>query len=1539
MDESGWAIDTGKHVRVHWRHDGQVKCWTCVVGEQKGASFSVREVRGDSFPWGGDNEILSPKQDEWKFVRRTCIEDAVKDMCSACSDGSRGRCSREAMEHDPQDMPSFEQTHSNQKGVATENNRSVEGMSLDWVAPCESNESCHNQKASRPPSEWCPCCQKKSRKLRCLHTRERVNGCHWKLISKPKTSVVDCLEEHHPNEIKHRAEDERFVCTTCDSDMSSDPRGLLQRATFHLRSSGCKRVEGKKKESQRAMSFFRRAGFKLKVPGPSFVKPMIHIDPNLACKGFWFEEVVTGKHTCDPSMLLDSVPHPGDNCHPVEGQRFEVIGADGKKVSMAGTFMHENCNGFCLNAEEIGPSKHWMCGHCERTPRDDVFQKRLKRASQSHLKDRSKIDTKRLRRSQLVDRLRTSSSKLRKERGIHSWTRFTFAESRCKHKKQRDDAAEAKANLKKGNVHGLMENTKRLSLEGAFKKRKVLHNYLMDTIGLAVRQMDSDDSGDAKLMRGVRHHKSTKRLFMALQLQNGPKESSFSGPIFCVASEDETPVRPEPQRDPVTDTTDGLCGKATADHKCDPLHETAVGDPSNDDGDDAAWNRTLRGLSTSVFSTHVSIIETVPLTDLLPHVCIHIQPTCNRFDATPHVAEKWKQLLKVFEEVISSRLPIHLVGNGSDGDARRALMQLLDTHKAHSSELAHTLNAVGFNMAGLKVLNEDGSLKTVRNLHMQGPKHKAKKLDSCMNIAGRSLVLGNCTADGRALQAVVDVKNGDDVVDHGLRMEDVNRDDRQNFEACVRRSSLKVSELMRTRLRGSHRTPGTETMIELNREFMTTFFGKKTTLATRIERAGHIVTFLRLWSLEVKGNQQLRLNANFMPHQSFNHIVLSCMSAVPRVKLFRDSSPHRPCRLDLPGSDVCERTFSDAGGFGQTASHMRNHNTKEFRDFITRNDALTRLHVGEHKMHDHVRHKKTECDHRCHEDTEEDDADLTDHPTDEEMKKRWEAGSERARRKCCELGMNDMPNDLLQDPSAADDLQGFDTKGMAQCERHMREANEDAAAAAQNNNDGFDNLADDLFRAMDLLAPPGGDDDDEDDDEGDDRGGGGGENGRIRRGRRHGHALDVRTPSGKFITKQKAVHLVLQSLERNSPGHLGPKLSKDGQRKVSQSADMAAKRSLLASCGADGLHHSEHDLRPGADVALRSTNLGSDTGILHFAEITRMTKLPSNGRRVLAMRPVKLSDPPKSLHCSFQFRVEAEDSPTNDGSRKHHCGPDGNVGMDTTQHDAVKNIVDDLQPRRMDQEAKEANAVRTIANQMGDSQSRPRRASTVTRVGRSTGISGMLRRMNVLEAWKKAFATKMEHLNWEVCSIEHLDDDACDSAQDKGRRDHVEAMDTFSQRTPTPPDTTSSDDTKGTKSSGGGGAGERKVGSSSNSTNSINNSVASRNLELLLATFGPLTKLDNPCLLEYMNAHPIEALLTQVERCCGCTAKVPLAYLLRNDNWYRCEGIDERGCGILYSYSFCSKMPFSDDIGLLCSTLLHRFLARIPMFLSAEVGC
>eukprot|EP00466_Bigelowiella_natans_P014802 jgi/Bigna1/66645/fgenesh1_pg.2_\ len=137
MDESNWAIDTGKHVRVHWRHDGQVKCWTCVVGKQKGASFSVREVG-----------------DEWKFVRRTCIEDAVKDACSACSDGSRGRCSHEAMEHDPQDMPSFEQTHSNQKGVVTENNRSVEGMSLDWIAPCESNESCHNQKASRPPSEW-----------------------------------------------------------------------------------------------------------------------------------------------------------------------------------------------------------------------------------------------------------------------------------------------------------------------------------------------------------------------------------------------------------------------------------------------------------------------------------------------------------------------------------------------------------------------------------------------------------------------------------------------------------------------------------------------------------------------------------------------------------------------------------------------------------------------------------------------------------------------------------------------------------------------------------------------------------------------------------------------------------------------------------------------------------------------------------------------------------------------------------------------------------------------------------------------------------------------------------------------------------------------------------------------------------------------------------------------------------------------------------------------------------------------------------------
>jgi hypothetical protein len=306
--------------------------------------------------------------------------------------------------------------------------------------------------------------------------------------------------------------------------------------------------------------------------------------------------------------------------------------------------------------------------------------------------------------------------------------------------------------------------------------------------------------------------------------------------------------------------------------------------------------------------------------------------------------------------------------------------------------------------------------------------------------------MGKYKADGRHLQAVVDLHDpthSGSFVDHGLRMSDVTRDDRMNFLACVRRSSNKVLGLLESRLRGKLATLGTETLLEVNKLFMLVFFGKKCTLRQKVRYCGYIVTLLRLWRISCLTNPSITLHKNFLPYQTFNHVVMQCMCAVLYIKLFRDFCPSAECALGFLGSDACERLFAEAGGFGAIASHMRNYNFKEFCDFVTKSNTIEDLKCGKDGITWYARASKTEYQNKYHEDVHAPNADLKDYPSDIEMKASWERGADDARAKCVELEMKGgIPDDLWADPSKANDLSGLDTKGMAAYEKFMRDANE-----------------------------------------------------------------------------------------------------------------------------------------------------------------------------------------------------------------------------------------------------------------------------------------------------------------------------------------------------------------------------------------------------------------------------------------------------------------------------------------------------------------
>jgi hypothetical protein len=575
------------------------------------------------------------------------------------------------------------------------------------------------------------------------------------VASRTKTTFIKYLEITFPGKFKlHKPtssdnEFGSFSCVCCGkTDISGNPTGLKNRASKHLSSSKCKAGAKLSKASRSAMSFFKRANFQMHVPGPSTMVPTINVEAEWVCQGFWKRTIVIGNHVYDTALLLDAAPNETDDFYPVEGHSFEVEHSSGTLRMVRGTYKHRKCSGFALNEDKTRCATDWCCAWCTSIQSSQVFRKRLRRASEGLLKDHTKMNIKYLRRSQLVARVRGHSYSLKKIRKQMSWVRFNHLKSMARFKSYRDAAAEIKSDMQKGNVYGMIENIKILALNGTFEKRKTLHHYLIDTLANAVRQ-EKVDSGENKFAtRGNRYHKSTKNLAATLRLSNGPKctdllRANLGGPhdrslrgyikkktiqfqmygmkkenfvnlrkmyaaildsdptivksgerMLCMAAEDETPIRSEPAYNPVTDTIDGLCGKTFPGHKCDCEYKVVVGDPKDDDGENTAYNTLVNGICESVFATYVSAIVIVPLCKKLPNAVVYVQPTCNRFDATPHVASKWATLNEMFKEVISDHLPLDLNGHGSDGDGRRALLQLKDMYDAHSDEKAYTLKVI-----------------------------------------------------------------------------------------------------------------------------------------------------------------------------------------------------------------------------------------------------------------------------------------------------------------------------------------------------------------------------------------------------------------------------------------------------------------------------------------------------------------------------------------------------------------------------------------------------------------------------------------------------------------------------------------------------------------------------------------------------------------------------------------------------------------------------------------------------------------------------
>jgi hypothetical protein len=140
--------------------------------------------------------------------------------------------------------------------------------------------------------------------------------------------------------------------------------------------------------------------------------------------------------------------------------------------------------------------------------------------------------------------------------------------------------------------------------------------------------------------------------------------------ITCEAQEDETAIQPDTVWCPKRDVLDGVCGLKGAGHKCDMRFKVYVGDH---EGSHKIITECVKNAQIGGYARCVMI---TPLLGGMPSMVVLLQCTCNRFDHRPHVEEQWNLVEKFFNEVLAPECSMMLIGNGSDGDARRFKLQL-----------------------------------------------------------------------------------------------------------------------------------------------------------------------------------------------------------------------------------------------------------------------------------------------------------------------------------------------------------------------------------------------------------------------------------------------------------------------------------------------------------------------------------------------------------------------------------------------------------------------------------------------------------------------------------------------------------------------------------------------------------------------------------------------------------------------------------------------------------------------------------------------
>lgn len=305
-------------------------------------------------------------------------------------------------------------------------------------------------------------------------------------------------------------------------------------------------------------------------------------------------------------------------------------------------------------------------------------------------------------------------------------------------------------------------------------------------------------------------------------------------------------------------------------------------------------------------STYLNVIMVQPLSNV-PAFCLLVYGSDNKYTAND-VMNRWNHIVKEL-----SYRNIEVISISSDSEPRyNAAMRRL-SKLGQKSEFPNTI----WYASDAKCLP----------FFVQDPIHIATKLRNFIlrttwNL--RSLPFGQ----GNFIQLKLLYYSIDHFTKdkHELTTSILNPADKQNFRSVEKMCSVKVTNLLKSSVKGSH---ATVVFLEIIRDVTDAFLNPNLMPLERIRKVWYCVFLIRMWKKYIMTHRSYTLKKNFLTANCYSCIELNAHSLIQIMVYLR--SINRP-ELFLPhlfGSQQCESVFRQLRSLTSTFSTVANCTTKE----------------------------------------------------------------------------------------------------------------------------------------------------------------------------------------------------------------------------------------------------------------------------------------------------------------------------------------------------------------------------------------------------------------------------------------------------------------------------------------------------------------------------------------------------------------------------------------------------------------------------------